>query len=73
MATQLSPLDAAGDSLSAMLDLLGGIDALPPGFWQDPFILGFIFYNIDAVITLTAPSAITSAPTGRPERPCQSV
>ncbi|MDY0884957.1 hypothetical protein ACFPL7_13305 [Dongia soli] len=36
---------------------LARIDALPEGFWEDPFILGFVFYSVEAVLTLNDPDA----------------
>src|SRR6185369_2241686 len=39
-----SALDAAGDALILMQELLGPTDNLPSGFWDDPFVLGFFFY-----------------------------
>jgi hypothetical protein len=38
------PLDAARGALEVILEMLGGEDRLPDGFWDDPFVLGFIFY-----------------------------
>jgi hypothetical protein len=39
-----TPLDAARDALEVILEMLGGADQVPDGFWDDPFVLGFIFY-----------------------------
>lgn len=51
MSNNLEPLNAAYDAICSMLDLLRKDGPLPAGFWDDPFVLGFIAYCIEAVAT----------------------
>lgn len=41
---EMTPLDAAHDAIEIVLELVSGDGDLPDGFWDDPFVLGFVFY-----------------------------
>jgi hypothetical protein len=41
---EITPLHAARDAIEIILELVGGQGDLPDGFWDDPFVLGFVFY-----------------------------
>src|SRR5258707_10877269 len=45
---EANPLDAARAAVEVILELLGSQDPLPDRFWDDPFVLGFIFYIVYA-------------------------
>lgn len=42
---QTDPIDVATSAIDIMLEMLGGLEHLPASFWDDEFVLGFIFYS----------------------------
>ena len=39
-----TPLDMATEALQVVVAMLGEAEQLPEGLWDDPFVLGFVFY-----------------------------
>ncbi|MDY0885285.1 hypothetical protein ACFPL7_02075 [Dongia soli] len=56
MAKQTSH-SAAADAAHALRDLINSNGDIPDAFWQNPFVLGFLFYYIHGVAGLTGVQA----------------